>query len=52
MNALERLLRPEEKGVKKEIGKRVHDLWIENGMSKIDEKSLMNQIRMLKSKNW
>ena len=45
MNALECLLRAEEKGVKKGIGKVVHDLWIEKGMWKIDEKNLMNQIR-------
>ena len=32
MNALECLLRAEEKGVKKEIAKIVHDLWIEMGM--------------------
>ena len=32
------------------IGKIVHDLWIEKGMWEIDEKILMNQIRMIKSK--
>ena len=52
MNALECLLRAEEKGVKKGIGKIVHDLWIEMGMWEIDEKNLMNQIRMIKSKGW
>ena len=51
MNALLKcLLRPEKKGVKKGIGKIVHDLWIEKGMWEIDEKILMNQIRMIKSK--
>ena len=39
-NALECLLRAEEKGVKKGIGKIVHDLWIEKGMWEIDEKKL------------
>ena len=38
MNALECLLRAEGKGVKKGIGKIVHDLWIEMGMWEIDEK--------------
>ena len=52
MNALECLLRAEEKEVKKGIGKIVHDLWIEMGMWEIDEKNLMNQIRMIKSKRW
>ena len=50
MNALECLLTAEKKGVKKGIGKIVHDLWIEKGMWEIDEKILMNQIRMIKSK--
>ena len=36
----------------KGIGKIVHDLWIEMGMWEIDEKNLMNQIRMIKSKGW
>ena len=53
MNALLKcLLRAEKKGVKKGIGKIVHDLWIEKGMWEIDEKNLMNQIRMIKSKGW
>ena len=52
MNALECLLRAEEKGVKKGIGKIVHDLWIKMGMWEIDEKNLMNQIRMIESKGW
>ena len=52
MNALECLLRAEEKGVKKGIGKIVHDLWIEMGMWETDEKTLMKQIRMIKSKGW
>ena len=52
MNVLECLLRAEEKGVKKGIGKIVHDLWIEMGMWEIDGKKLMNQIRMVKSKGW
>ena len=52
MNALECLLRADEKGVKKGIGKIVHDLWIKMGMWEIDEKNLMNQIRMIKSKGW
>ena len=52
MNALECLLRAEEKGVKKGIGKIVHDLWIKMGLWEIDEKNLMNQIRMIKSKGW
>ena len=50
MNVLECLLRAEKKGVKKGIGKIVHDLWIEKGMWEIDEKNLMNQIRIIKSK--
>ena len=52
MNALECLLRVEKKGVKKGIGKVVHELRIETGMCEIDEKNLMNQIRMIKSKGW
>ena len=36
MNALECLLRADKKGVKKGIGKIVHDLWIEKGMWEID----------------
>ena len=40
------------KGVKKGIGKIVHDLWIEMGMWETDEKNLMNRIRMTKSKRW
>ena len=52
MNALECLLRAEEKGVKKGIGKIMHDLWTEMGMWESDEKHLMNQIRMIKSKGW
>ena len=38
MHALEYLLRAEEKGVKKEIGKIVHDLLIEKRMWEINEK--------------
>ena len=38
MNAFECLLRAEKKGVKKGIGKIVHDLWIEKGMWEIDGK--------------
>ena len=38
INALERLLRAEEKGVKKRTEKIVHDLWIEKGIWEIDEK--------------
>ena len=41
-----------KKGFKKGIGKIVHDLWIEKGMWEIDEKNLMNQIRMINSKVW
>ena len=41
MNALECLLRAEKKGVKKGIGKAVHDLWIEKEIWEIDEKILM-----------
>ena len=52
MNALECLLIAEKKGVKKGIGKIAYDLWIDKGMWEIDEKSLMNQIRMIKSKGW
>ena len=52
MNALECLLRAEKKEVKKEIGKTVHDLWLEKRMWEIDEKNLMNQTRMIKSKGW
>ena len=52
MNALECLLRVEKKGVKKGIGKIVHELRIEKGMCEINEKNLMNQIRMIKSKGW
>ena len=36
----------------KGFGKIVHDLWIEMGMWEIDEKNLMNRIRMIKSKGW
>ena len=50
MNSLECLLRAETKGVKKRVAKIVHDLWIEKGMWEINEKYLMNQIRMIKSK--
>ena len=52
MNALECSLRAEKKGVKKGIRKIAHDLWIEKGMWEIDEKNLMSQIRMIKSKRW
>ena len=52
MNALKCLLRAEKKGVKKGIGKIVHDLWIEKGIRQTDEKNLMNQIRMIKTKGW
>ena len=52
MNALECLLRAEGKGVEKEIGKIVHDLWIEKEMWEADEKNLMNQISIIKSKDW
>ena len=52
MNAWECLLRAEEKEVKKGIEKIMHDLWIKMRMRKIDEKNLMNQIRMIKSKRW
>ena len=52
MNAWEYLLRAEEKEVKKGIEKIMHDLWIKMRMRKIDEKNLMNQIRMIKSKRW
>ena len=51
-NALECLLRAEKKGVQKGIRKIVHDLWIENGMWETDEKNLMNQVRIIKSKGW
>ena len=36
----------------KNLRKIVHGLWIEKGMWEIDEKNLMNQIRMIKSKGW
>ena len=52
MNVLECLLWAEEKGVKKGNGKIMHDLWIEKRMWEIDEKNLMNQMRMIKSKGW
>ena len=52
MNAMKCLLRAEKKGVKIGIGKIVHDLWIEKGMWEINEKNLMNQIRIIKSKGW
>ena len=52
MNALECLWRAEEKEVQKGIRKIVHDLRIEKGMWEIDEKNLMTQIRMIKSKGW
>ena len=50
MNALDCLLRTEKKGFKKGIGEKVNDLWIEKGMWEIDEKNLMNQIRMINTK--
>ena len=34
----------------KNLRKIVHGLWIEKGMWEIDEKNLMNQIRIIKSK--
>ena len=46
------IIKGKGKGVKKRIEKIVHDLWIEKGMWEIDEKNLMNQIRMIKSKGW
>ena len=54
MNALECLLRAEEKGTQKGNGKILHDFWIEMGMWEIDlmNQNLMNQIRMIKSKGW
>ena len=51
MNVLEYLLRAAEKVVKKGIWETVHDLWIEKGMREIDEKNLLNQTRMIKSKD-
>ena len=30
----------------------MHNLWIGKGMWEIDEKNLMNQMRMIKSKGW
>ena len=30
----------------------MHDLWIGKGMWEVDEKNLMNQMRMIKSKGW
>ena len=39
-----------EKRSQKDIGKIVHNLWIEKGMWEIYEKNLMTQIRMIKSK--
>ena len=39
MNALECLLGLEEKGIKKGIGKIVHDLWMEKEMWEIDGKN-------------
>ena len=38
MNALECLLRAEERGVKKGIGKIVHDLWIEKEVQRLGNK--------------
>ena len=52
MDALECSLRTKKRGLKKGIGKIVHDLWIEKGIWEIDEKHLKNQIRMMKSKGW
>ena len=46
MNALECLLRAEKRVSKTGLGK-VHDLWVEKGMWDINEKNLMNQIRMI-----
>ena len=46
------IIKGKGKGVKKRIEKIVHDLWIEKGMWEIDEKVLINQIRMIKSKGW
>ena len=40
------------KEVKKGIEKIKHDLRQEKGMWEIDEKNLINQIRMIKSKGW
>ena len=45
-------IKSRENRVKKGIGKIVHDLWTEKGMWGINEKILMNQIRMIKSKGW
>ena len=39
-----------EKRSQKDIGKIVHNLWIEKRMWEIYEKNLMTQIRMIKSK--
>ena len=41
-----------KRGPKKGIRKTVHDLWKEKGMWEIDEKYLMTEIRMIKSKGW
>ena len=49
MNALGYLLRADKKRVEKEFGKIMHVLWIVKGIWEIDEKNLMNQIRMIKS---
>ena len=40
-------IKAREKSVKNGIGKIVHDLWVEKGMWDINEKNLMNQIRMI-----
>ena len=45
MNALKCLLRAEKRVSK--TGLKVHDLWVEKGMWDINEKNLMNQIRMI-----
>ena len=36
----------------KGIGKIVHNLWIKKEMWEIDENNRMNQIRMMKPKDW
>ena len=52
MNAWECVLMAEEKGVKKGNQRIVHGLWTEKVTWEIDEKNLMNQIRLIKSKGW
>ena len=50
--AVECKFQAEWEGVTRGVGRRAHELWIGKGMFDIDEKKLMNQIRIIVNKGW